>query len=301
MPRWLIWTLLTLLSWGIWAVLIKLIDGKLWEAHSQAISTLGIVPILVVLALTKEGTQVGNRRHGIALAFGSGVLSCLGNIACYQAISHAKAATVVPLTALSPLVTVLLAIPLLKERVNWIQWVGIGVAVTAVFLFSVEPDAAVVSAANSPWLLLALAAVVLWGLTGLMQKMSTNYTSARTSAISFLAAFVPFAAAILISNPLPPGISTRIWLLAIALGFTLALGNLTILLAFASGGNASIITPLAGLYSVVSIPIAILWFGERITGREAVGIALALTAVVLLSHLSQPDAEPAPDPKDVQI
>jgi len=297
MPRWLIWTLLTLLSWGIWAVLIKLIDGQLSEAHSQAISTLGIVPILVALALTKESAPAGNRRHGIALAFGSGVLSCLGNIACYQAISHAKAATVVPLTALSPLVTVLLAIPLLKERVNAIQWVGIGVAIVAVLLFSVEPDAAVVSAVISPWLLLALAAVVMWGITGLMQKMSTNFISARTSAIWFLIAFIPVAAVILFNNPLPRDISARTWMLATALGFTLALGNLTILLAFASGGKASIITPLAGLYSVVSIPIAILVLGEEVTGRESLCIALALAAVVLLSYQSQPDAVPAPAPK----
>ena len=297
MPRWLLWTLLTLLSWGIWAVLIKLIDGQLSEAHSQVISTLGVVPILIALALTKESPAVGNRRRGIALAFGSGVLSCLGNIACYQAISHAKAATVVPLTALSPLVTVLLAIPLLKERVNGIQWVGIGIAIVAVLLFSVEPDAAVVSAAISPWLLLALAAVVLWGITGLLQKMSTNFVSARSSAIWFLAAFIPVAGVILFNNPLPRDISARTWLLATALGFTLALGNLTILLAFASGGKASIITPLAGLYPVVSIPIAILVLGEHVTGREALGIALALAAVVLLSYQSQPDAVPAPAPK----
>jgi transporter family protein len=297
MPRWLFWTLLTLLSWGIWAVLFRLIGGELSEAHSQVISTLGVVPILVVLALTKERTPAGNRRLGIALAFGAGVLTCLGNIACYQALSHAKAATVVPLTAMSPVVTILLAIPLLRERVHAIQWLGISISLVAILLFNVQPDTAAVSGAASPWLLLALAAVVLWGITGLMQKMSTNFVSARTSAIWFLAAFIPVAAVILLNNPLPTDISARTWRLATALGFTLALGNLTILLAFASGGKASIITPLAGLYPVVSIPIAILVLDEQVTGREALGIALALAAVVLLSYQSQPDAMPASPPK----
>jgi bacterial/archaeal transporter family protein len=206
----------------------------------------------------------------------------------------------VPLTAMSPVLTILLAIPLLRERVHAIQWLGIGVSLVAIVLFNVQPDTAELSGAASPWLLVALAAVVLWGITGLMQKMSTNYVSARTSGIWFLAAFIPFGAIILFNNPLPPEISTRTWILAIALGFTLALGNLTILLAFASGGKASIISPLAGLYSVVSIPIAILIFGERITGREGLAIALALTAVVLLSYQSPPDAMPAPAPTDVQ-
>ena len=41
----------------------------------------------------------------------------MGNVACYEALNHAKAATVIPLTALYPVVTVLLAVPVLKERI----------------------------------------------------------------------------------------------------------------------------------------------------------------------------------------
>jgi drug/metabolite transporter (DMT)-like permease len=72
------------------------------------------------------------------------------------------------------------------------------------------------------------------------------------------------------------------------MGLALALGNLTILLAFADGGKASIIVPLAGLYPLVSIPIALAAFSERIGWRESSGIALALAAVVLLSLQSEP-------------
>jgi drug/metabolite transporter (DMT)-like permease len=60
------------------------------------------------------------------------------------------------------------------------------------------------------------------------------------------------------------------------------------LLAFSSGGKASIISPLAGLYPLVSIPIAILWLGERIGWRERVGILMALAAVILLSFQPEP-------------
>ena len=140
MPRWLIWTLLTLLSWGIWAVLFRRIGGELSEAHSQVISTLGILPILVVLALTKDRTPEPIDALASRWRLVSGILSCLGNIACYQALSHAKAATVVPLTAMSPVVTILLAIPLLRERVHAIQWLGIGVSLVAILLFNVQPD-----------------------------------------------------------------------------------------------------------------------------------------------------------------
>ncbi len=294
MPRWLFWTLLTLVSWGIWAVLFRRIEGQLSEAQCQIISTLGVLPVLAALARTKDGEATNRALVGIALAFGAGILSCLGNIACYQALHHAKASTVVPMTAMSPVITILLAIPILKERVHPIQWLGIALSLVAIWLFNVQNENAAAADWISPWMLLALAAVVLWGVTGLLQKVSTNHVSARRSARWFLAAFIPFAIVLLLRNPLPHELPAATWLFAIALGFTLALGNWTILLAFASEGKASIITPLAGLYPIVSIPLAIVWLGERVNTRETMGIVLALTAVVLLSYQSPAIAETEP-------
>jgi drug/metabolite transporter (DMT)-like permease len=47
--------------------------------------------------------------------------------------------------------------------------------------------------------------------------------------------------------------------------------------------------PLAGLYPLVGIPIAIFAFGESLTVREIMGIILALVAVVMLSYQPEPD------------
>ena len=291
MPHWIAWTLLTLLTWGIWAILFGRIGKEITPAHCQVISTLGITPILLALWWIKDTPSSGSRRRGIWLALGSGILSCLGNIACYAALNHGKAATVIPLTALYPVVTVLLAIPILKERLNPWQWIGIGASLAAIYLFNSNTpgEAGEPQVMANGWMLLPFAAIVLWGITGLMQKASTNDISARLSAIWFLAAFFPVAVLILVYDPLPAGISLRTWAYAVAIGFTLALGNLTLLLAFASGGKASIIVPLAGLYPLASIPIAILAFGERLGWRESCGIVLALTAVVMLSFQSEPE------------
>jgi transporter family protein len=88
----------------------------------------------------------------------------------------------------------------------------------------------------------------------------------------------------LLQSPLPAQISTTTWLLVIAQGFFLALGNFAVLAAFADNGKASIVTPLAALYPLISVPIAIGLLGERVTVREAAGIALALLSVVALSY-----------------
>jgi drug/metabolite transporter (DMT)-like permease len=96
---------------------------------------------------------------------------------------------------------------------------------------------------------------------------------------------------ILVQERLPATIGFRIWLLVIALGLSLGLGNYALLAALASNGKASVITPLTGLYPLVSIPIAILLLKERIGWRETLGIALALVSAAALSYESR--AEPS--------
>lgn len=292
-PRWVFWMVLTLLSWGLWAVLSKKIGGASPE-QIQALSTLGMLPILAALWTKRGAASHGDRRRGVWLAFGSGIVSVLGNVAYFAALADEKAATIVSLTAMFPAVTVLLAVPVLRERMTPLQWAGIGLSLVAIWLFFPPGEQRGMAAG----MLYALLAIVLWGVTLLMQKMSTDDISGEASAYWFIAAFAPVGVALAIWDPLPremiPGLSTngpaavKLWLLAAAIGFTLGLGNLTILNAFASGGKAAIIAPLAGLYPLVSIPLAVVWLEERIGRREGWGIALALAAVVMLSYSPAP-------------
>jgi uncharacterized membrane protein len=78
-------------------------------------------------------------------------------------------------------------------------------------------------------------------------------------------------------------LTTKSWILVVALGLFFSLGNFAILLAFARAGKASIIAPLAGLYPVVSVPIAITVLGEKIGLRETMGIVVALVSVAALA------------------
>ena len=115
-------------------------------------------------------------------------------------------------------------------------------SLAAIYLFNVPGVEGLLSA----WLLFALVPIVLWGICGLDAEDVDQYISARLSAIWFLLSFFPVAAVIMVYDPLPSELDFGTWLLAAAVGFTLAFGNFTILLAFASGGKASIIAPLAG-------------------------------------------------------
>jgi transporter family protein len=279
-PAWVGWSLLTLFCWGIWAVLSKAIPADAMSAADiQVVSTLGLLPVLLALVVLPDRRSSGRTRLGIALALGAGVVSSLANIPYYSLLSDHKAASVVPLTSMYPLVTVLLAVPLLNERLNTVQLLGVALSLAAIYLFNVRGEEGWLSS----WLVTALVPVAMWGTAGLIQKMATNHISGARSAFWFLAAFVLVGAVMAAVDPPPRQIAPHVLGLAIALGFALALGNYTILLAFSHQGKASIITPLTGLYPIISIPIAMVHWHETITYREASGIACAFLAVVLLA------------------
>jgi transporter family protein len=281
MPRWLVLSLAAVVFWGLWAVISKLIGDAISASHSQALSTIGLLPVMLALGFSKRLAASGNRRRGIGVAFAAGLLACAGNVAYYHAFQMGgRASTVVPLTALYPLVTVVLAVVFLREKLSSIQLLGIATSLVAIWLFNISG----MQGWLTGWLLYAFLPILLWGVTGLLQKVSTNHVSGELSTLWFLAAFVPVAVLILLLQPLAAGgLSARVWLLSAALGLFFSLGNFALLLAFASAGKASIITPLTGLYPLVSVPVAIMFLGETVGTREWIGIGLAVLSVIALS------------------
>lgn len=278
-PQWSVWAVLAVVCWGLWAITSKLNGDALSAAQSQALSTLGILPVILVLAKTAKGSRAKGSCGWFA-ALAAGVAVCVGNVAYYHALKiGGKAAAVVSITALYPLVTILLAILLLGEKLHSVQALGVALSLVSITIFNI----AGVEGFMTGWLAYALLPVVMWGVGGLLQKISTNHVSGEASTFWFLLAFVPVTAALLAWEPLPGMPTARTWVLAAALGFLFSLGNLAILFAFARGGKASVISPLAGLYPAVSVPVAILFFGERVTSREWAAILLALIAVVALA------------------
>ncbi len=286
-PTWVIWTSLALLSWGIWAVLSKALGDALTAEQSQILSTIGLLPIVVVLAATgpgRTGLQTASRR-GLALAFAGGIVSCLGNLAYYGALARGeKVATVVSLTALYPLTTIALAVLLLRERLNRFQRLGLGLSLAAIWLFNVQDDGTVFSRT----VVYALPPILLWGLSGFLQKVATNHLSGETAALVYLGAFIPVAVWLGFREPwpVPAHLTPRVWIIVLALGFFLAFGNLAVLNAFARGGQAAVIAPLTGLYPLISVPVAVVLFREKLGGREIAGILFALASVAALSQES---------------
>jgi transporter family protein len=284
-PRWLLWTFAALLAWGLWAILSKLLGDALTAEQSQALSTIGLAPILAPLAMSGRAGLRDASRRGVALAFLGGAISCLGNIAYYAAIARGeKVAAVASITAIAPLVTVLLAVFFLRERLNRIQLAGLVLSLAAIWLFNVQNERGLLSTT----VFYALLPIGLWGLSGFLQKLATNHLSGEAAALVYLGAFIPVGIFFALRSPWPDAIAPRAWGIAIALGFFLAFGNFAVLAAYARGGQAAVIAPLSNLYPVISVPVAVIFLREQISGREWAAIATAMLSVLALSRETPP-------------
>src|SRR6185436_12404946 len=91
-------------------------------------------------------------------------------------------------TALYPLGTILLAIVLLKERLNRIQLGGVLVSLVAIYLLNVQRE----EGFFSKWLVYALAPIALWGPVEFLQNLSTNQIPINQPTSCFLPPLIPF-------------------------------------------------------------------------------------------------------------
>jgi transporter family protein len=287
MPRWFFYSLVTMLLWGGWGVVSKPVSTTLSPWQVQFLSTIGLLPVLVMLAATqiriwrRSGSGV---RRALWPAFAGGVISSAGNIACYQALATGgKAAAVIPLTSLYPLVTIILARRLLKERLNAVQWGGIVASFAALGCF-ITVGSKHLSPLLSPWLAVTLVPIVLWGVSDFLQKLATGHAPSELVTFAFLLGLTPAAVLIPAFGPFAWPASGVTWLYLFLLGLFYGLGNFMLITAYGSGGRASVVTPMTSLYSLVTIPLAVLILHEPISAGEGIGIALALLAVLALGR-----------------
>jgi transporter family protein len=281
MPKWIAYTLVTVLLWGVWSVVCKAVSSALPDWQLQVISLLGILPIILYLGWVtiQSETPMDPRFAGISLL--AGLLGCVGNLACFRAMSEGgKALAVIPLTSLYPITTVILAMIFLKERPTLIQALGIGLSLLAIWLFNVGNQTDFLSG----WLLFALLPIVCWGVGGFIQKLVTLRMSAEQCALTFLLGFMPMALLALFDDGHWDEVSSKTWILAILSGFLFAFGNLTVILAYRYGGRAVIVTPAAGLYMLVTVPLAVYVLQEQLSWREGQAIAVSVLAVVALCY-----------------
>lgn len=138
LPAWLWLSLFTIFLWGAWGLESKIIAERISPWMNQVLFTLGLLPPMVWMLFSKNLRTGVSLPKGGAYAFVTGVLGGTGNIAFIASMGMGgKGAVVVPFVGLAPLVTVVMARAVLKERITRTQIAGLALALVAIYLLSI--------------------------------------------------------------------------------------------------------------------------------------------------------------------
>lgn len=135
MQSWLPVTLTALVLFGFWGFFPKLAVVYLDPRSALVYQTIGsLLVALVVLATLKM--QPTFHPRGLLYSVLTGVAGFSGTLCFFAAASRGRISLVVSITALYPLITILLAAIFLKEPVTAKQLAGMVCAIIAILLMS---------------------------------------------------------------------------------------------------------------------------------------------------------------------
>jgi len=134
-----IYFILILLAWGLWGFFGKYALKFINPTSLILFETIGaiVIQLIVVIFLFYYKYKFDTNPTGITFAVLTALFGVIGTILFFFTLSKTKASILVPLTALYPLVTIVLSFVFLKEKVTLIQGIGIVLAIIAGVLLSI--------------------------------------------------------------------------------------------------------------------------------------------------------------------
>ena len=130
MKIWYLYAILTVVTWGLWGVFSKLASNYAKPRQALLFQTVGVIAFALVV-LVMENFKIEWHLAGFSWAALGGFFAFIGFLTFFAALEKGSASTVVTLSALYPLVTILISISFLHERLNTRQGVGITLALIA--------------------------------------------------------------------------------------------------------------------------------------------------------------------------
>ena len=287
MPKWLFYSTVSMLIWAVWSLLSPLASQDLSGSMVQMLSSAGLVPFALLLLFSKNLKKYTHLGKGVLLALATGVTAGLGNVMLYNALgSNGPASLVFPIISMAPLIPVLSAPFLFKERIRRLQAFGVVVALVAILLLNTTSSTSLPVASPglfSGWMLYTLLALVIFGITFLTQKGATYFISDELSTVVFTVGFLLLDVILLFTDrSLTWTIPARAGWVSVFIGLLMGAGALTLFTAYRYG-KASIVTPFSQLFPIITVLVAVPVYHEHIDSLRGIGIVAALLAGIILS------------------
>lgn len=132
------------------------------------------------------------------------------------------------------------------------------------------------------WLWYALIGILFWGLWGFLSKIGADEASPFQMQILFTLGMLPIAAAMLLHTKEKLDRKLGGIIYGLMCGIATGAGTLGYYAALRHQ-SASVVTPVTGLFPVLTVALAFALLRERLNRVQLAGMVLALTSVVILS------------------
>lgn len=282
--RWLWFALMTVGLWGVWGAFAGISAQRGFpETLVYCVWALTmIVPAVVVMQ--REKWKLDRDPRSILYGLLIGLTGAGGQMILFYAVSTGPAYLIFPIISLSPLVTILMSLLVLRERTSRLGALGVALALVALPLFDFSPQG--FSFANgSTWFPLALVIMLCWGVQAFFMKLANNRMSAESiffymTLTGLMLTPVAFAMTDF-SRPINWGWDGP-WL-AGAIQMLNAIGALFLVYAFRHG-KAIVVAPLTNAGAPLATAVIALIVAGVMPGElKMVGLALAFVAAALLA------------------
>jgi len=130
LKTWYFYAIMTVVTWGLWGVFSKLASNYTKPRQALLFQTVGVLAFAGIV-LFMERFKIEWNTAGFTWAALGGFFAFVGFLTFFAALEKGSASTVVTLSALYPLVTILISITLLHEELNTRQGIGIVLALIA--------------------------------------------------------------------------------------------------------------------------------------------------------------------------
>jgi drug/metabolite transporter (DMT)-like permease len=280
---WLLFALITTLSWGLWGALMEIPIKEGFPATlGYVVWSLTMIPCsLVGLSIIKWKLEYDWK----SIIQGSliGFLGAGGQLMLFHALLEGPAYLVFPIISLSPSVTIILSLLFLREKATVFNWIGIGLALAAIlFLSYQEPDNSLVE--GYLWLALAIMIFLMWGIQAFVMKFANNRMRAESIFFYMMLTGVLLAPVAYLMTDMSieinwgfrgPGLTALIQVLN-------AIGALMLVYAIRYG-KVIIVTPMTNaLAPVITVALSLIIYAVIPHIIIIIGMVIALIAIFLL-------------------
>jgi len=280
---WLAPTLAALVAWGIAQGLVKKYIGEVSAARFcfyYAITNAAVNAGFWALSDAPPPFAADGRQFAFwgLLAY---LLDGIAWIFYYQSITRGPISIVGTLSAAYPALTVVFARAFLGEALTLPQGLGVGTVLAGCMALAWSPAHSRLGS-DRRWMLLAGAALVIWGASGTLIRFAYGFPQAHEGNMALFVALGGLSTLGIygLVKGTARGGTRAEWLLAAGPMAVMATGSLLAAIAY-KYGPASLVTPLAGAYPVVTLAFAWAVLKERPTPLQWGGIAAVLAGMVL--------------------